>query len=102
MVLLPKYVLVKLPSLGETENQSDPQVICKFFLVGSKWVWYATEFDGSDLFFGYVAGDFPELGYFRLSELKEVRGLFNLPIERDLYFKPRPLSEVIKLHALEI
>ncbi len=98
MVLLPKYVLDKLPALGETENQNDPQVVCKFFLVGSKWVWYATEFDGSDLFFGYVAGDFPELGYFRLSELKGVRGLFNLPIERDLYFKPQRLSKIKSVH----
>lgn len=102
MNLLPKYVLDKLPSIGETENLSDPQVICKFFLVGSKWIWYATEFDGSDLFFGYVAGDFPELGYFRLSELKEVRGLFNLPIERDLYFKPQPLFKIRKIHEGEV
>lgn len=102
MNLLPRYVLDKLPAIGETENQNDPMIICKFFLVGSKWIWYATEFDGSDLFFGYVAGDFPELGYFRLSELKDVRGLFNLPIERDLYFKPRKLSEIRKLHEVEV
>jgi len=101
MNLLPKYVSSKFPAIGETENQNDPQVICKFFLVGSKWIWYAIEFDGSDLFFGYVTGDFPELGYFRLSELREVRGLFNLPIERDMYFKPQLLSEIRKIHEPE-
>lgn len=101
MNLLPKYVLDVLPSIGSTENQNDPQAVCKFFLVGSKWIWYAIEFDGSDLFFGYVAGDFPELGYFRLSELREVRGLFNLPIERDMYFKPQLLSDIRKIHEPE-
>ena len=101
MNLLPKYVSSKFPVISETENQNDPQVICKFFLVGSRWIWYAIEFDGSDLFFGYVAGDFPELGYFRLSELREVRGLFNLPIERDMYFKPQLLSDIRKIHEPE-
>jgi hypothetical protein len=31
-----------------------------------------------------------------LSELSEARGPMGLPIERDLYFKPGPFSEVIK------
>lgn len=71
-------------------------VICKFFTPDSSWTWYVIEFDGEDSFFGYVVGFEKELGYFSLSELQEVRG--GLPIERDLYFDPIPLSEVKKLH----
>jgi hypothetical protein len=100
--LLPKYVSSKFPAIGETENQNDPQVICKFFLVGSKWIWYAIEFDGKDLFFGYVAGDFPELGYFSLSELQALKGPMGLGIERDLYFKACRLSEIKKIHEPEV
>ncbi len=98
MNLLPKYILKKLPKLRETEGQEDPTVICKFFYPDFSWTWYAIEFDGEDLFYGYVAGDFPELGYFSLSELKNNRGKLGLPIERDLYFGPYTLSKVRSLH----
>lgn len=73
-------------------------VICKFFYPDFSWTWYAIEFDGDDLFFGLVAGFENELGYFRLSELQSNRGRLGLPIERDLWFEPTPLSEVRKLH----
>ena len=98
MNLLPKYVLDKLPKIGATSEENDPLVICKFFVVWSHWTWYAIEFDGKEEFFGYVAGDFPELGYFLLSELKSLKGPFNLGIERDLYFKPQPLSVIKTNH----
>ena len=45
-------------------------------------------------FFGLVFGHEREYGYFLLSELEEVRGPLGLPIERDLYFKPKPLAEI--------
>jgi hypothetical protein len=45
-------------------------------------------------FFGLVDGHEKELGYFLLSELEEVRGPMGLPIERDLYFKPKTLEEI--------
>ena len=42
---------------------------------------YATEYDGKDTCFGLVDGQYKELGYFSLSELKSVRGPMNLPID---------------------
>ncbi|MCC6457908.1 MAG: DUF2958 domain-containing protein [Caldilineaceae bacterium] len=92
MHLLTKALRQRLPPLGATDNQADPLVICKFFYPDFSWNWYAIEFDGHDLFFGFVNGDDPELGYFRLSELKANRGKLGLPIERDRYFTPCPLS----------
>lgn len=102
MQLLPKYVTRKLPKLYEMEGKNDPTVICKFFLPMTKWTWYGIEFDGEDLFFGYVVGEYNELGYFRLSEISSVEGLYGLKVERDLYFNPVALSKVRRMHESEV
>jgi hypothetical protein len=94
MELLSKEIKEKLPKLGATENIKDPMVVVKFFTPWSNWTWYATEFDGEDTFFGLVLGFEKELGYFSLKELESVRGPMGLGIERDLYFTPKPLSEI--------
>lgn len=90
--LLTQELLNKLPRLHANEEEEDPLVWVKFFFPDWSWTWYAIEFDGEDLFFGFVDGDFPELGCFRLSELLNNRGKCGLPIERDRYFTPRRLS----------
>lgn len=95
MMLLTKALRKQLPPLYATENEADPLVICKFFFPGW-WSWFATEFDGQDIFFGFVDGDFPELGYFSLKELTEVRDKLGLSIERDRHFQPCRLSELRK------
>jgi len=96
MVLLTKEVLKKLPPLYSQEEKGlDAVAVVKFFTPDSNWTWYATEFDGEDLFFGLVDGFEKEIGYFRLSELKSVKGALGLPIERDMYFKPKSLKEIM-------
>jgi hypothetical protein len=72
--------------------------MCKFFTPWSNWTWYVIEFDGEDLFFGYVVGHDKELGYFRHSELQSIQGPFGLRIERDMYFEPEVLSRVKQFH----
>jgi len=94
MQLLTKELKRKLPPLHSQEHEPDPMVIGKFFTPDAGWTWYAIEFDGEDLFFGYVVGIFPELGYFQLSELEQVRGAFGLPVERDRSFEPCRLSAI--------
>ena len=98
MQLLTKEIRTKLPALYTQENENDPMVICKFFTGWTNWTWYGIEFDGQDLFFGYVLGHEAELGYFRLSELQGLKGPKGLSIERDMYFNPCKLSEIKKLH----
>ena len=83
-----------LPPLYSQEQNPDPMVWVKFFTPWSNWTWYALEFDGEDLCFGWVKGLEAELGYFSLSELEEVRGPFGLQIEQDLYFRPVRLSQI--------
>jgi hypothetical protein len=85
---------------GRELECSELMVIVKFFTPDSNWTWYAVSAyqdpDCKDVqFFGLVDGFEKELGYFYLSELETVRGPFGLPIERDLYWKPVPLSDLL-------
>jgi hypothetical protein len=97
MKLLTKEIRKRLPPLYSQDNKGlDPVAHVKFFTPDASWTWYAAEFDGDDTFFGLVDGFEKELGYFSLSELQSVRGRLGLPVERDLYFKPTPLKELMK------
>lgn len=97
MKLMTKEILAKIPALYSQENNPDPMVVVKFFCPWGNWTWYATEYDPQDrIFFGYVVGFEGELGNFSLDELEGIRGPAGLRIERDLYFKPCKLSEVMK------
>lgn len=92
--LLPPEIEAVLPARGATESVHDPTVHLKLFTPDGSWTWYATEYDPEDrLFFGLVDGHEEELGYFSLDELLDVRGPMGLPIERDLHFTPKPLSQ---------
>lgn len=98
MKLLTAELRASLPPLYSQEHVTDPVVHCKFFTPDSNWTWYVTEGSeagGDFLFFGFVSGLEDEWGYFVLSELEGVRGPFGLPIERDLYFRPGPFSQVM-------
>jgi hypothetical protein len=53
---------------------------------------------GQYLFFGLVNGFGIELGYFSLMVLEEVHGPLELPMERDLLFKPTSLRELKEKH----
>jgi hypothetical protein len=92
--LLTKQLLKQLPPLYATENDEDKMVWVKYFYPNFSWRWYGIEFDGQDIFFGFVDGGDAELGYFSLAELQRKRDKWGLPIERDLYFRPCLLSEL--------
>ena len=97
--LLPDEIREKLPKLYETEDLGlMAQAIVKFFSPDGGWTWYVSEFDGEDIFFGLVDGYETELGYFSLLELQGVRGSLGLPIERDLYYQPKTLKELLEMH----
>jgi len=96
MLLLTKEIIKKIPRLYEQEDKGlDAIVHVKFFTTWSNWTWYATEFDGEDIFFGLVDGFEKEFGYFSLSELESINGPLGLKIERDLYFKPTKVKELL-------
>jgi len=113
MKLLTEALKKQLPSLYSQQNEEDPLVICKFFNSMSSMTWYAIEGSPVDedgyfdtdkekvdfLFFGWVYSDFPELGYFSLSEMQQLK-VGGLGMERDLHFTPKKLSEVKQEHGV--
>ena len=100
--LLDKESREKLPTLYSGEDKGLGALApVKFFTPDSSWTWYASEFDGEDIFFGLVIGLEIELGYFSLSELKSVKGPLGLQIERDLHYDPQTLRELMEKHQSE-
>ena len=115
MKLVTKEVMEALPGIGSQESLGEDAIAhVKFFCPWSNWTWYASEAaavldNGTEtslhealatkakiedvLFFGVVAGHEREYGYFSLRELESVRGMGGLKIERDIYWRPRPLRE---------
>jgi len=97
--LLDQEAKDQLPALYAREEEGlNALAQVKFFSPDSSWSWYASEFDGEDIFFGLVDGLEIELGYFSLSELEQVRGPLGLPIERDKYFRPTSLKDLLEMH----
>lgn len=99
MKLMTKALSQTMPGLGVQDGKGFEAVVhAKYFSCYNGWTWYATEFDGRDLFFGYVVGAFPEFGYFSLSEFEDLNKSKGFPvIERDLYFTPRKLNELVNI-----
>ena len=100
MDLLPHELRKTLPPLCSQESSSAPTVQAKFFTPDAGWTWFVTEGaeeeDGDWLLFGYVIGMEEEWGYFLLSEIEGVRGPLGLAVERDLWFEPGPINEVLR------
>jgi len=104
MKLLTEELRKKLPPLYSQDGKGGKAIAyLKFFTPDSGFTWWITE--GSPIkdengrevdfqFFGLVEGQFRELGYVNLSELDSVNGPMGLPIERDLYWKPKTLEEI--------
>ncbi len=104
MKLLPKEIREQLPPLYSQDGKGEKAVVyVKYFTPSSNWTWLVTEGEpvlsesGAEIdfrFFGLVFGHEREYGYFLLSELEEVTGPMGLPVERDLYFRPKTLAEI--------
>jgi hypothetical protein len=111
MKLMTKEIRNRIPTIGAQEKVSDPIVHVKYFEPCGSWTWYITEAsiidsDGAEhpmtadvvakdvRMFGWVRGFEDELGYVSLNELSSVRNRMGLGIERDLSFRPTPLSKI--------
>ena len=66
----------------------------KLFDPTGRWTWFIFEYNPETReAFGLVDGFDAELGYFSMAELVAHRGVYGLPIERDLHWASRPLEE---------
>ena len=103
MKLMTKELEKKFAKIGSQEKNADPTVVVKFFNPCGAGTWYATEYDSKDkIFFGYVSifGDHcDEWGSFSLTELEELQLPGGMKIERDMWFKETPMSEIIKSYT---
>ena len=100
MKLLTQANRKALPPLYSQDGKGMDAVAHVKFFGSGRWTWFITEFDGDDTLFGWIVSglgaDCDELAYFSLAELQTLRfPPFNLPLERDLYFTPKPLREAI-------
>lgn len=95
MELLPNEIAASLPPLYSQEELGEAAMaLIKFFTPWTRWTWYVSEYSPEQrLFFGIVVGHEREFGYFAQDELEAIRGPGGLAIERDLYWKPKPLAE---------
>lgn len=83
-------------NLDDEGNTISPVFRVKFFDPCGSMTWYVQDWDGEDTCFGYVTGtDYPEYGYFSLSELSEIKGALGIGIEVDVNFQPVQSSEII-------
>ena len=98
MKLMTKEVLKSLPAQGSTIAQGGDAIVqVKFFAPWCNWTWYAIEYNPDcRLFYGLVDGFEKETGYWGLEEMEDIVGPMGLKIERDLYFSPTPLKELIR------
>ena len=90
--------LKKFPLYSQDGKKADAVVVAKYFFPATALTWYVTEGRQEDddyLFFGLVVGTdtSAEMGYFSLSQLSELN-LCGLKVERDMFFKPKKLSEI--------
>src|ERR1700737_1111412 len=99
MELLP--VELRKPLRPLYSQESCPPLLWhgSFFPPDSSFTWLVTEGaeqeDGDWLLFGFVIGLEEEWGYSLLSEIASARGPLGLPVERDLWFKPGPIDQVL-------
>jgi hypothetical protein len=98
MELLTPELRQILPPLDSQQDVADPICQCHFFLPDTNWDWYPIEFDGIEIFYGWSSSTIQEMDTFYLSELRVIRGLQGMPVERDVKFIPIPLSEIKKRH----
>ena len=100
MELLSVELRKTLPPLYSQESCPTPIVHVKLFTPDSSFTWFVTEGaeqeDGDWLLFGLVIGFEEEWGYSLLSEIAIARGALGLPVERDLWFKPGPIDQVLR------
>jgi hypothetical protein len=94
-----KERLEKIPLLYETENipLKDKLIYLHFFIGGCDW--WAAEYDGEDLFWGFVNlsdDDYAEWGYFSLDELKSIKiqGWLEIDCETEENWTVKKASEI--------
>lgn len=100
--LPPQAIVRKVPALRSQDGKGYEATAHVRYFFGSGGVAYVTEWDlETGEAFGWVTlhGDEGELGYFSLHEYGTARRGLMPSVERDLWFKPRPLKDCKEVRA---
>ena len=90
----PAYRYIRESDHLPVEAPENPMALVKLFDPTGSWTWYIASYDPETrTAWGRVHGFEDEYGYIYMPELVGFRGRFGLPIERDLHWKPRSLSD---------
>ena len=97
-MLLTKANRKALPDIMSQDSKGKAAIAVVKFFGGSDWSFYASEYgdrgDGLEFFGLWTTSQGSELCSLPLAYLQAMRFKpFNLPAERDRYFKPRTLQE---------
>jgi hypothetical protein len=86
-----------LPSIQEAGDDPGAIARVKLFDPSGSWTWYLAGYDPETrIAWGLVDGFEQEYGSIDMAELAAIRGALGLPVERDLFWQPRPLSECLR------
>jgi len=101
--LMPDSIRKQLPKLYSTEKEliGDKVAYARYFFPMGAYTAYLLEYDPkSRIGFGAVTMGYGwELGNISLDEMEEVK-IHGLGIERDLYFTPKKLHEIVELEEI--
>jgi hypothetical protein len=88
----------KLPTLADLPDDGD-KAVCKVKLFNPAGIgtWWIASYDpDTRVAFGVAELDEREVGSFSLDEIGNLRpGPFGLPVERDLYYEPQTINELV-------
>ena len=88
------YQYIRASDRLPVRTQGDSLALVKLFNPCGVGSWYLAEYDPEEReAFGLCDIQEAELGYVSMAELVSYRGAYGLPIERDLHWTPRPLSQ---------
>ena len=91
----PCYRYIRESDHLPAEPPDNPMALVKLFDPTGSWTWYIAAYDPETrTAWGLVDGFEKEYGDISMPELVAMRGRLGLPIERDLYWKSKPLSEL--------
>jgi Protein of unknown function (DUF2958) len=95
----PAYRYIRASDHLPTREPDRPIAVVKLFNPTGVGTWYLTAYDPETrVASGSAHVHEYELGDFSMAELTAFRGRFGLPLERDLHWTPRPLSQCDELH----
>lgn len=101
--LMPTWLREQIQAGKLTEKSGDKMIYAKWFTPDGDWYFFVREYDARNHeAYGYAILngnlDFAEWGYQSITALEKdprMRGQFNLPVERDSSFQPKPFKDAL-------